>query len=110
MRAQRSSEGRLEAAKVTGPDGADVVGQPAPSERDDSQRDDDAGGLGKAPPPPKERPKPYTAFVPRTVRPAGGAKPKPKPKPAVSDAAQPTTAAAPAPAAAPAEAAPSSGT
>ena len=77
-------DGRLEAVKVTGPDGEKVKGQPRKGEEDDE--DEASGGPIREKAEEKPRPKPYTAFVPRTV-PRKPAPFKPKPKPAPSESA-----------------------
>lgn len=107
-------DGKLEALKVTGPDGTEPMGQPHPDDSDDD--DDGSGGEAqrvaslKAAKPKEPRPKPYTAFVPRTVKRPGAklpakpvgkapAAPAPAPAPAAASAAPaPTPASAAAPA------------
>jgi len=104
------SKGRLEAIKVTGPDGVEVLGivgkGSGKDESDESDSGDEAaGGPQRAKEVKPARPKPYTGFVPRTVkRPvpkastsraaasSAGAKPAtpaPAPGPAVSSCAAP---------------------
>jgi len=78
--------GKLEAVRVTGPGGAEVVGQPRTRRDGDSGDDSDSGGGGRKKRPKKEpaaeaaaplKPpvtsKPSTAFVPRTMKRPGGA-------------------------------------
>jgi len=84
------ANGRLEASNVTGPGGVEVLGFVRKVKGDEDSDDEAGAGVGaakkqQAKPP---RPKPYTAFVPRTVK-------RPAPKPAAKPAA-PKPAAAPA--------------
>ena len=89
--AQRSKEGRLEANKVTGPGGADVLGRHHESQGDDKAEDSASGPMKKSDEP-KERPKPYTAFKPRSLAKKPAVVPKkpaaaPAPAPAASEGA-----------------------
>ena len=71
----KMADGKLEALNVTGPDGAEPEGQMHPDDKEEMEKASLKAKAEKEP-----RPKPYTAFVPRTVkRPA--AKPVAKPKP-----------------------------
>lgn len=85
--------GKLEAVHVTGPAGAEVIGQPEPDRRKDDSDSDTEGKPRKsrtkgdeptAPPPPSVTSKASTAFMPRNLKrpgaPSGGGRSIPLPK------------------------------
>ena len=92
-------DGRIEAIKVTGPGGEKVKGQPHPKDEDEEAQQQEDGAGGKAVVEPKPKLKPYTGFMPRTVKPKPGARiplpGKPKPPSAGGEGSVPSGEAAP---------------
>ena len=86
------ADGRLQAVRVSGPNGVDVTGQPKPERHDSDDSDDEKPRAGKAPKlaasssggaatAAAKKPLAKPSFVPRAVARPKAPPPKPKPKP-----------------------------